>query len=75
MSWNYRLVKHPSPVLGKFYYAVHEVYYNEDGSPKAMSTDSVSFGAETPEEVIQSLEMALNDAKQRPIFEPPSHWI
>ena len=67
-TWNYRLVKHDD------YYAVHEVYYGNDGQPTSMTSTAVDFGGETKEEVIAALSMALNDVMERPIFEPPKEW-
>ena len=65
MSWNYRIIRHKE---GRF--ALHEVYYHDDGRMKMYSTYPISFGSDAeagPEELILSLEMALKDARERPI--------
>nr|CRH05995.1 protein of unknown function [Candidatus Magnetococcus massalia] len=72
MTWNYRLCKHPDG-----HYSLNEVYYNDDGTPYAMTESAVGFVAdedEGPDEVIGGLEMALKDAKERPLFEVPKEW-
>lgn len=66
--WNYRLVKRLDGGYG-----LHEVYYNAKGEPWAM-TDNPIFYADAeggPQEIIDALEMALSDAKNRGLFEEP----
>jgi len=33
MSWNYRIVKHVNKEQSKPFFALEEVYYNDDGTP------------------------------------------
>jgi hypothetical protein len=70
--WNYRLVKLNTPHGD--YFEVREVYYNDAGEPCAMTERAVGFGGETPEEAIKALKLALRDAENRPVFEPPEKW-
>ena len=68
MTWNYRIVRHPQGWL-----ALHEVYYGEDGQPNGYTENPASFGAnedEGPAGIIAALEMALRDARERPVFDP-----
>ncbi|MFA5558172.1 MAG: hypothetical protein WDA59_01745 [Methanofastidiosum sp.] len=66
MHWNYRIV-HFETDIGD-YYDLHEVYYDEDGTPFARTSDGKAYG-ETVEEVIEVLEMMLSDAKKAPVLE------
>ena len=73
MTWNYRIIKYPD----ENGYGLHEVYYNEDGSPDTMTKDPIDFVCESeegPEGIIRDLEMALADAKKSPVFDPPKEW-
>jgi hypothetical protein len=38
MTWNYRVIRHKEGHL-----ALHEVYYNEAGQPRAYSQQPVTF--------------------------------
>lgn len=66
MTWNYRIIQHKEG-----HFALHEVYYNEAGKPDGLTDSPVSFGAdkdEGPEGIITSLELALKDARERPVL-------
>lgn len=66
-TWNYRLVKR----LDGFW-AVHEVYYDEDGRAQAMTVEPADFTYETKGDVRRALEMAIDDCWNRlPFIEPP----
>lgn len=70
-GWNYRIVKRHNSI----WWSLHEVFYDEDGNPNAMTTDPISFSSdESPEDVIEMLEMALKDAKTKPVFNEPKEW-
>lgn len=51
-GWNYRVIYHPSykHMVGETefdsdeYYAVHEVYYNDEGKPDMYAIDSIIHG-------------------------------
>jgi hypothetical protein len=76
MTWNYRIVK----VIKERYttynkecklyeYMLTEVFYHSNGSVMAYSADNNIYG-ESPEEIIECLEMMLKDAKKdQPILE------
>lgn len=68
-TWNYRIVRHhqPSEWLG-----LHEVFYDDAGLPSSMTADPIDFvcdGEEGPEGIVRALEMALADAKGRPVLD------
>jgi hypothetical protein len=70
--WNYRICKQPDG-----YYSLNEVYYDDNGKEKSVTANPVSFVAdddEGPEGIISALQMALKDAKNRPVFKVPKKW-
>lgn len=76
MTWNYRLVRKVAPECeGGVWYDLHEVFYDDNGSPHGMTEKPIDFGGETQEEVIQALEMALKDARAHGPFDPPAKWL
>ena len=65
MTWNYRIVRRPGGWL-----ALHEVHYSEDGQPNSYTENAVSFCADEqdgPAGIIIALEMALSEARERPV--------
>jgi hypothetical protein len=63
MTWNYRIIKRKCPETGEIYYALNEVFYTEQGKLMAYSERDDIVGG-SPEEVIETLEMMLTDAKK-----------
>jgi len=63
MTWNYRIMKRKCPETGEIYYALNEVFYTEQGKLMAYSERDDIVGG-SPEEVIETLEMMLTDAKK-----------
>jgi hypothetical protein len=68
MTWNYRIIKRVSQNEPECYYALNEVFYEEDGTLMAFSdADQVVGGSR--EEIIEVLELMLADAKKdRPVL-------
>lgn len=83
MSWNYRIVRRrqtfseatlgaykgqdPRDVDGEFYYAIHSVYYNEDGTVRAWShKPAIVLGGDL-QDIITNIHQFL-DALNRPIL-------
>ena len=69
MYWNFRLVKHVDEDLSS-YYAIHEAYYgtfddkdDKDDKLEGVTENPVSFISESPEEMVELLEMVLKDIK------------
>lgn len=78
MTWNYRILVQTVSVgsLSRDIYAVHEVFYDYDNSdipraqqlPNSWTTEPVTFGGDTTEEVRMALAQALDDCtKQTPL--------
>lgn len=70
-TWNYRIVR---TLKDRNSYSIHIVHYDEKGEPWAMTERPIYFSGESPEGTIKSLDMALNDAKNYPVFEEPEMW-
>lgn len=69
-SWNYRMV-HYHDGSG---YAVHEVYYDDNGLPTGMTVRPQTPVCDSPQEVVKILELMLADATKRAIFREPPEW-
>ena len=70
-GWNYRIVRHQYPEEVGYEiapaargFAIHEVYYDEDGKPWAWTENPEAPYGETPEDLIWCLETMLSDAKK-----------
>ena len=70
-TWNYRIVRYRhGRELG-----LHEVHYDEQGRPWAMTQDPIVFVVEAdegPETIVKALEMAMADARRWPVFDEPA---
>jgi len=67
MPWNHRVLRHPDGHL-----ALHEVYYDKAGKPINYTANPIHFAVDEDEGLpglISSLELALRDAKERPILD------
>lgn len=63
MTWNYRIIKRKCPETKEIYYALNEVFYQENGKLMAYSErDDIVAGS--PEEIVDVLETMLADAKK-----------
>jgi hypothetical protein len=71
MTWNYRLILHDLDASHERHWVgLHEVYYEEE-KIKGWTDTAVSFvsdGEDMANDVINSLEMALRDAKEKPVL-------
>ena len=48
MSWNHRVVKNEKD--GEVFYAIHEVYYDDDGNPHSITENPIpAFGKDITE--------------------------
>jgi len=62
MSWNYRVFKKDG------FYSLCEVYYDNEGNAEGY-TEAIDFkNYSSVEDLIQDFELALKDAKTRPLF-------
>jgi len=67
MSWNYRIIRHETN--DEVWYAVHEVYYDKDGTLNGWTEDPVRFGGNDREDLLKGLAMALRDCRELPVLE------
>ena len=56
MSWNYRIVARKYGD-DEYYYDIHEVYYDNDGSIKMWTRDGVGIGGYSVEELRSAYKM------------------
>jgi len=63
VSWNYRVIRHVEPDWDETF-AIHEVYYNDDGEPDGCTTEAIIAG-----EDLQDLDRIL-DMMRRALSEP-----
>lgn len=70
-GWDYRVVKQTFD--GEDVFAVHEVYYEDDGKPHMMSEDEVSPHGESLKE-FKSDWKAYLDAKEQPVLTYPDDF-
>lgn len=68
MSWNYRVIRHLATQDGSAYYAIHEVYYNDQGMPYMVSHESVKPFGETLDELKSDLGM-IHAALRKPVLD------
>lgn len=73
MTWAYRIVRYLDDDLSPAY-GLHEVYYDADGQPWAMSESRATFDGETPAEVLADLGRAWNSATINAVFDEPEVW-
>lgn len=68
MIWNYRIVHVPNE-WGEVEYGIYEVFYEDDKSPWLRTERPIDFVADTPEDLIRILQMALKDAQKYRVLE------
>ena len=57
MSWNYRVIRHVHE--DEEYYAIHEVYYDDDGNPRMCSVEGVPPGGSDIDELCSDIYMMI----------------
>lgn len=68
MSWNYRIVAMKSVADETFGYAIHEVFYDDDGTIKGYTEKPVCITGESLGDISEALEM-MAKATTLPIME------
>ena len=66
--WHHEIIFHDKDA--KPWYGLHEVHFEKDGEIVAYTQDALYFAVdedEGPEELIRSVELALQDIKKHPI--------
>ena len=53
--WNHRVIESKDHD-GERWLAIHEVHYEEDGTPRAYTANPVDVSGSTPEELLKTLE-------------------
>lgn len=70
-SWRYGLIEYDKPD-GSKWYEVHELYLNNKHEVHSWTENGVSAGGDTPDEVIEVLEMMIKDVKKyKPFVDAP----
>lgn len=70
--WNYRIIRHVD--CGHEYYALHEVYYAENGDIYAYSTNPIIVG-DTVDEIGEDLFMMIDDINKPVIEYSELHYL
>ena len=68
MTWNYRIIRYQESAG----YGLHEVYYSDTGEPRSRTLNPTGFACDDAEGaagIIESLEMALADARKHPVLD------
>jgi hypothetical protein len=55
MTWNHRLVKRAHD--NEVFYAIHEVYYDEQGNPESITQDPVGVSEQSKGDVMTTLRL------------------
>lgn len=69
MSWNYRLMKHKEPDPEDTWYAVHEVFYTDEGKIWAWTENPITFVADSKEEALRVLDMIKKDVENQEVLD------
>lgn len=71
MPFNTRIVQKKltrGPFKGQDYFELHDVFYDEDGTPNARTMDPITFGGHSPEDIIKHLKLALKTFEEHGII-------
>jgi hypothetical protein len=74
MTWNYRILAHKYDT--EWYFQVHEVYYNEQGTPVSYALAGTTIGSESLKGINQVLNQ-LHESLNSPILSTedfPKEW-
>jgi len=78
MSWNHRVIASRDAKTKEFYFQIHEVYYDDDGKPKAHTAEPVSVGGNTLQDIRWTLNR-MQEATKKPflIYEDDKYieWV
>lgn len=65
MKWNYRIHERLYPcAVSDVSYELHETFYDDKGTPIMWTEEPEAGPCESPDELIEMLEMMLSDAKK-----------
>lgn len=68
MTWNHRVMRHVAP-SGEEFFAIHEVFYDDDGTPKGYTADAISVSGEDMDSLRWVL-LRMIAATDKPILTP-----
>jgi len=66
MTWNYRIIEHKN-TDGSLWFAIHEVYYDEAGTPKSCSEEPCFAHGEDIETLITDMQY-ITKALNKPVL-------
>ena len=67
--WNYRIIRlAPVDGVGFVSYAIHEVHYDEQGNPSAVSENPIRLVAESVEDLVADLKL-MQEASSKPTLD------
>jgi len=66
MTWNYRILEHKN-ADGSSWFAIHEVYYDEAGTPKSCSEEPCFAHGEDAETLITDMNYMMK-ALNKPVL-------
>jgi hypothetical protein len=67
MTWNYRIIHHDKDKHP--YFAVHEVFYDDDGKIMSWTTDPINITGENKPDLIKTLRQMLGDVESEILIE------
>ncbi len=65
--WNHRVIRHKE-LDGTYYYAIHEVHYEDNDQPHSMTENAVKVGGDNIKERFQTLSM-MGTACMKPVID------
>ena len=72
MTWNYRIIEHKNHD-GSSWFAIHEVYYDENGNPQYCSKEPCSAHGEDIETLTTDMSYIMEALKKPPV--PYSYFL
>jgi hypothetical protein len=66
MTWNYRIIKHDTGNIS--HYAIHEVFYDDDGKIMAWTEDAIEVSGESERDISHILRLMLKDTKNHEVL-------
>ena len=67
MFWDFRIIKHDT--IKPAYFAVHEVYYDDNHQVEAWTEDPIDIVGESKKEILNDIENVFTDIKQPILIE------
>lgn len=74
MSWNHRILAHKDD--DDWFFQIHEVYYDDNGNPNSYTSNGVSVGGKSLEDINWALDK-MKECVSKPILSTvnfPNEW-